>query len=59
MKNNDEWEMLKPNWTIIGMITIGIGFWISVWFNGFFVSLMGMIIISAMIGIWLRISGRA
>ena len=47
------------NWGMIGVILIGIGFWTSVWFNGFFISLTVLIIISAITGIWLRLSGRA
>ena len=47
------------NWPYIIMLLIGIGFWASVWFNGFFISLMGLIIITAIIGLWLRLSGRA
>ena len=56
MKNDDE---LKLNWTMLGIISIGIGFWISVWFNGIFVSLMGLIITGAIVGLWLRLTGRA
>jgi len=47
------------NWPYIGLLAIGIGFWTSVWFNGFFISLTVLIIISCIIGLWLRLSGRA
>jgi len=48
----------KPNWPIISILLIGIGFWVSVWFNGFFLSIIGMIIILSIILLWLRLSGR-
>ena len=33
--------------------------WYSIFTNGFFVTLMWLIVFSAMIGLWLRLSGRA
>ena len=33
--------------------------WYSIFTNGFFVTVMWLIVISAIIGIWLRLSGRA
>ena len=52
-------EELKPNWGMIGVFVIGILFWANVWFNGLFISVMELIIISAVVGLWLRLSGRA
>ena len=46
------------NWPYIVIALMGCGFWYSVFTNGFFVSLMGMIVITAIIVLWLRLSGR-
>ena len=40
---------------MIGTILV----WYSIFTNGFFVTVMWLIVISAIIGIWLRVSGRA
>ena len=36
-----------------------IWFWYSVFTNGFFITLMWVIVASAVFGLWLRLSGRA
>ena len=42
----------------IGLL-VGCGLvWYSIFTNGFFVTLMYLIIVSATIGLWLRLSGR-
>ena len=53
---NDE---IKINWPWVVLISLAIIFWTSVWYNGFFISLMWLIVVAAVIGIWLRITGRA
>ena len=53
---------MKYNWGLIGIGLISIPFWSNVWFNGLwglFTSVMYLIILSAIIGLWLRLSGRA
>tara|TARA_E500000331_G_C16695242_1_gene471465 strand:+ start:99 stop:251 length:153 start_codon:yes stop_codon:yes gene_type:complete len=49
---------MKPNWGMIAVLLTGIGFWTSVWFNGFFISIMWLIIFSAMIGLYFRLTDR-
>ena len=49
---------MKPNWGMIGVLLTGILFWTNVWFNGFFMSLLWLIIVGAMIGIFLRVKDR-
>ncbi len=49
---------MKPNWGMIGVLLTGILFWTSVWYNGLFSSVMFLIIVSAMIGIFLRVTDR-
>ena len=46
---------MKPNWGIMGVFVIGILFWTNVWFNGLFISVMELIIISAMVGIIIKL----
>ena len=56
--NNDDTSILKlVVW--VGLMIGTILVWYSVFTNGFFVTIMWIIIISAIIGIWLRVSGRA
>ena len=49
---------MKPNWGMIGVLLTGILFWTNVWYNGLFSSVMFIIIVSAMIGIFLRVTDR-
>ena len=46
------------NWGMILILLMTVSFWSSVWFNGFFITLCWLIILSAIIGLWLRLSGR-
>ena len=59
MKKNNEDNIWKDmNW---GMIGVGIGsivIWYSIFAFGFFITLCWLVIISAIIGLWLRLSGR-
>jgi len=52
MKNNDE---LNINWSMITIIALGIGFWYSIFSNGFFQTIIWLIIISALIGIIIKV----
>ena len=49
---------MKPNWGMIGVLLTGIIFWTNVWFNGIFSSVMWLIIVSAMVGIFLKVTDR-
>ena len=46
---------MKLNWGMIGVLGVGILFWTNVWFNGFFISIMELIIISAIVGIIIKL----
>lgn len=46
----------KPNWGMIGIIISSIGIWYSVFTNGFFITLMWLIIVSSIIAIIIRIT---
>ena len=52
---NDKAEF---NWGLIGLLLLNAFFWFSVWTWGFFISLCWTIIVAAIVGLWLRLSGR-
>ena len=57
-KEHDSIDWMK--FTLWCGLIAGLGiFWYSIFTNGFFVTLMYLIIVSATIGLWLRLSGRA
>ena len=47
------------NWGMIGIIILNTFIWYSIFTNGFFITVTWVIILSAIIGLWLRLSGRA
>ena len=47
--------MMKFNWPLIGTVSI---FWGCVWLFGFFQSMMWSVILTAVIGIYLRLSKK-
>tara|TARA_B100000131_G_C17591220_1_gene399274 strand:+ start:269 stop:442 length:174 start_codon:yes stop_codon:yes gene_type:complete len=53
MKIIDEKKDL--NWGMIAILVTGILFWTNVWYNGFFSSIMWLIIVSAIIGIIIKL----
>ncbi len=57
MKEDNIWEDF--NWGLIGVVILGIAIWYSIFTIGFFITLCWIVIISAIIGLWLRLSGRA
>ena len=46
------------NWLKVGVYLISIGFWISVWYNGFFTSLIWLIVISSIIGVVVKLTEK-
>ena len=51
--------MNNINWGMIGVIILTVLIWYSIFTIGFFVTLMWLIVISAIVGLWLRLTGRA
>jgi len=47
---------MKFNWPLVGTFS---AFWGCVWFYGFFQTMTWSIVITAVIALWLRLSGRA
>ena len=56
--DNGGQKNMKPNWgmIVIGILTILI--WYSIFTIGFFITLIWLIVISAIIGLYFRLSGR-
>ena len=54
---NNTWKDL--NWGMILVLVTTMLFWTNVYYNGFFVSTIILIIVGAILGLWLRLSGRA
>jgi uncharacterized membrane protein len=48
-------EIMKFNWPLVGTTIV---FWGCVWFFGFFHTMVWAIVITAIIGIYLRLSGK-
>ena len=46
------------NWTMIGIIIFTIIIWYSIFTNGFFITLTWLVVVSAIGGLWLRLTGR-
>ena len=49
--------MWKPK-PLFYILVVGALVWTNVWFNGFFSTIMWLIIVAAMIGIFLRVTDR-
>jgi hypothetical protein len=45
--------------SMIGLILLNTIIWYSIYTNGFFITITWIIILSAIVGLWLRLSGRA
>jgi hypothetical protein len=49
---------MKPNWGMIGIFLTTLAFWYSVFTNGFFISVLWLIIFSAIVVLILRLKGE-
>lgn len=49
---------MRLNWPMIGILLSTVLFWVNAWYNGLFSSVMFVIIVGAMIGIFLRVTDR-
>ena len=49
---------MRLNWGMIGILLSTILFWVNALYNGLFSSVMFVIIVGAMIGIFLRVTDR-
>ena len=47
------------NWLLIIVLVLCAYYWVNVYYYGFFVTTMWTIEITAVFGLWLRLSGRA
>jgi len=56
MKEDNIWKDM--NWGMIGVGIGSIAIWYSIFAFGFFVTLMWLIVFAAIVGLWLRLTGR-
>ena len=49
---------LKFNWPLVGLVLLGMGIWYSIFVNGFFITTIWLIVFTAVIGLWIRLTGR-
>ena len=47
------------NWGLIVVLLACAYYWVNVYYYGFFVTTVWTIVIAAVFGLWLRLSGRA
>ena len=52
---NDKKEF---NWSMLVILLMSVGIWYSIFTNGFFITLTWLTVISAIFGLWLRLTGR-
>ncbi len=52
---NDKTEL---NWGMIILLLTNAFFWVSVWLWGFFISITWTIVLSCIIGLWYKLTGR-
>jgi hypothetical protein len=52
-------DFSRFNWGMIGILVCTILIWWSIFTNGFFITITWLLIVSAVIGLWLRLTGRA
>ena len=46
------------NWGLIVVLLLNAYYWVNVYYYGFFVTTVWTIVIAAVFGLWLRLSGR-
>ena len=46
------------NWGIFGIFVLMVIIWYNIFTNGFFQTIMWTIVISAIVGLWIRLTGR-
>ena len=51
--------MKNWNWGLIILLLLNAYYWVSVYYYGFFVPTMWTIVIAAIVGLYLRLSGKA
>jgi|10_taG_2_1085330.scaffolds.fasta_scaffold125661_2 hypothetical protein len=56
--NQPEGINMKPNWGMIGVISLSIIFWKCVFLFGIFQTLIWMTVITALVGLYLNLTGR-
>ena len=58
MDKNGTWDFTKWNWGLIILIILNAYYWGSVYYFGFFIPTIWTIVIAAVVGLYLRLTGR-
>ena len=48
----------EKNYGMLGVLILMIPIWYSIFTNGLFLTITWLIVLSAIVGLWLRLSGR-
>ncbi len=51
--------MMKLNWGMIGILILNAIVWFAIFTYGFFTAIVWLVVFAAIVGLWLRLSGRA
>ena len=49
---------IEFNWGMIGLLALNVSYWVNVYYYGFFITTMWTIVITAIVTLCLRLSGR-
>ena len=56
--NKKGYNMSEKKYGMIGLIILNTIIWYNILTNGFFITLTWLIVISAIVGLWMRLTGR-
>ena len=51
-------KSMKPNWPMIAILLTGMGFWVSIWFNGFIMTTVWMILLISIFLLYLKLTNQ-
>ena len=51
-------KSMKPNWPMIVTLLTGMGFWVSIWFNGFIMTIVWMILLISIFLLYLKLTNQ-
>ena len=58
MEKNDQWDFTRWNWGMIAILLTNAYYWVMVYYFGFFIPTIWTIIVAAVVGLYLRLTGR-
>ncbi len=51
-------KSMKLNWPMIAILLTGIGFWVSIWFNGFIMTTVWMMLLTSIFLLYLKLTNQ-